>query len=140
MLYLSDAASFERLQKLQNRAMRATLRCKKLTPVKAMLEALDLLSVKQKVNENTLKFIYKLKNNKFPGYLSAMVTYNGDIHTYATRSRNDFRVKCVKDAKSQNSVFHRGLVQFNSLPRHLKEERSEVLFGRNLRQFVKENL
>lgn len=32
LLYLGDASSFDRLQKLQNRAMRAILRCKKLTP------------------------------------------------------------------------------------------------------------
>ena len=140
ILYLSDVSSFDRMQKLQNRALRAILRCKKLTPIKEMLEALDLLSVRQRVNESTMKFIYKLKNGQLPRYLSEMVTYRFDIHTYPTRSRNDFMVACKTSEKSRNSVFHKGLVQFNSLPGHIKNETRKETFKNNLRQFVKENL
>lgn len=140
LLYLSDASSFDRLQKLQNQAIRAILRCKRLTPIIEMLEALDLLSVKQRVNETTMKFIYKLKNGQLPRYLNEMVTYNCDIHTYPTRSKNDFRVACKTSEKSWNSVFKRGLVQFNSLPGRIKNEKSKLTFKINLRQFLKENL
>src|SRR6202012_3215518 len=109
-------------------------------PIAQMLEALDLLNVKQRVNENTLKFIYKLKNGLLPRYLSEMVTYNGDTHSYPTSSRTNFRVTCRKDARSRNSLFHRGLIQFNALPVKVKNERSEEMFKKNyLRQFVKEN-
>lgn len=140
LLYLSNASSFDRMQKLQNRAMRAILRCRKLTPIREMLEALDLLSVKQRVTETTMKFIYKLKHGLLPRYLSKMVTYNCDIHEYPTRSRNDFRVGRRKDEKSWNSVFYKGLVQFNSLPGDVKNEKIERTFKKNLRQFVKDNV
>ena len=105
-----------------------------------MLEALDLLSVKQRVNENTMKFIYKLKNGQLPRYLSEIVTYNRDIHEYPTRAKNDFRVTCKKSEKYRNSVFYKGLVQFNSLPGSIKNESSEQTFKNNLRQFLKENV
>lgn len=104
-------------------------------PILVMLEALDLVSVKQRVNETTLKFIYKLKNGQLPRYLSEMVTYNSDIHVYPTRSRSDFRVTCKKSEKSMNSLFHRGLVQFNSLPGAIKYEKKQLMFKKNLRQW-----
>lgn len=138
IIYLYDASSFDRMQKLQNRAMRAILRCGKLTPIVRMSEALDLLSVKQRVNENTMKFIHKLKNGQLPRYLSKMVRYNCDIHTYPTRSKSDFRVTCKKSVKGCNSVFHKGLVQFNSLPSDIKNDKCERTFKKNLRPFVRE--
>jgi len=76
LLYLCDEASFDRLQKLQNRAMRAILMCKKLTPIRMMLDALDMLNVKQRVHATTLKFIHKLKLGSLTDYLNEMVTFN----------------------------------------------------------------
>lgn len=140
LLYLSDESSFERMQKLQNRAMRAILMCKKLTPIRTMLDALDLLNVKQRVHEATLKFIHKLKHGGLPDYLNEMVTYNRDIHQYPTRSSNNFWITCKKSAKARNSVFHKGLIEFNSLPGDVKDERSVGLFKSKLRRFLKTNL
>lgn len=86
-----------------------------------------------------MKFIHKLKNGQLPRYLSEMVTYNFNIHEYPTRSRTDFRVECKRDSKSSNSLFHRGLIQFNALPVNIKNERSEGIFKEKLRRFIKEN-
>lgn len=136
LLYLGDGASFGRLQKLQNRAMRAILKCKKLTPIRAMLDALKLLNVKQRVHETTIKFIYKLRNGHSPDYLNEMVTYNGDVHHYPTRSRENFWITCKRSRSAYNSLFHKGLIQFNSLPNDLKSENSEGTFKRKLKVFV----
>ena len=74
-----------------------------------MLDALDLLNVKQRVHEATLKFIHKLKFDCLPDYLNEIVTFNGDTHQYPTRSRNNFRIKYMKIAKERNLVCHKGL-------------------------------
>lgn len=137
LLFLSDHAAFDRLQKLQNRAMRAVLKCMKLTPISFMLEALDWLSVKQRVYATTLTFIYKLQRGLLPRYLSEMVTFNGEKHNYRTRSRDDFHVTVTRTSKEWNSLFHRGLVLFNSLPRDLKSEENEKSFKKRLREIIK---
>lgn len=137
ILFLSDQSAFDRLQKLQNRAMRAVLKCRRLTPISFMLEALDWLNVKQRVYATTLTFVYKLRRGLLPQYLGEMVTYNGEIHQYSTRSRSDFHVPMRKSAKQGNSLFHRGLILFNSLPRDLKGESSEAVFKSKLRRFVR---
>ena len=66
-----------------------------------------------------------------------MVTFNGDVHGYRTRSRNDFHVTLTRDGGVRNSLFHKGLVLFNSLPRDLKNESSEISFKNKLRQVIK---
>ena len=137
LLFLSDQSAFDRLQRLQNRAMRAVLKCRRLTPVSSMLEALNWMSVKQRVYAMTLMFVFKLRRGLLPQYLGEMVTLNSDIHGHLTRSRNDFYVKKSKSAKQMNSLFHKGTILFNSLPRDLKDERSETVFKNKLRLFVK---
>lgn len=106
LLFLSDESAFDRLQKLQNRAMRAVLMCKKLTPIVDMLKALEWLSVKKRVYATTLTFIFKLKNGLLPQYLNEMFTFNGEMHEYATRSREDFHITSKNSAKERNSLFH----------------------------------
>lgn len=136
LLFVSQESAFDRLQKLQNRAMRAVLRCKKLTPVVNMLEALDWLSVRQRVYATTLAFIFKLKNGLLPQYLREMITFNAEMHGYHTRSRNDFHLKNKTSASERNSIFHKGLILFNSLPVDLKGENSVMVFKRKLKQIV----
>lgn len=114
LLFLSEQSAFDRMQKLQNRSMRAVLKCRKLTPISFMLEALNWLSVKQRVYATTLTFVFKLRRGLLPQYLGEMVTFNGDNHGYSTRSINDFHISVKKSAKQRNSLFHRGLVMFNS--------------------------
>lgn len=137
LLFLSNQSAFDRLQLLQNRAMRAVLKCGKITPIAFMLEALDWMSVKQRVYATTLMFVYKLRRGLLPQYLIEMVTFNGDIHEYQTRSRRDFYVTVKKSVKETNSLFNRGLSLFNSLPRDLKDENSEAVFKNKLKEFVK---
>ena len=138
ILYLCDETSFIRMQRLQNRAMRSILMCKKLTPVRVMLESLNLLNVKQRVHATTLKFIHKLKFGVLPSYLSEMVTFNSDVHNFPTRSKNNFWFTCKRSAKARNSVFHKGLIEFNSLPSEVKNERSGGVFNRKLRSYLKD--
>lgn len=47
ILFLSNQSEMDRMQKLQNRAMRTILKCNKYTSVKLMLETLQWLSIKQ---------------------------------------------------------------------------------------------
>ena len=137
LLFLSNQSAFDRLQILQNRVMRTVLKCRKLTPISFMLEALDWLSVKQRVYATTLTFVYKLRRGLLPQYLSEMVTFNSDMHMHQTRSRGDFHLTVKKSVKEMNSLFHRGLTLFNSLPRDLKNENSEAVFKNKLNKFVK---
>lgn len=85
LLFSSDQSAFDSMQLIQNPTLRSVLLCKKLTPISFMLDALNWLSVKQRVYATTLSFIFKLKNKLLPQYLMEMVTYNSDMTFIATR-------------------------------------------------------
>jgi hypothetical protein len=50
ILFLANEGEFNSLQKLQNRIMRTILKCRMDTPIRDMLQSLNLLSAKKKGN------------------------------------------------------------------------------------------
>lgn len=64
ILFLLNESQFERLQKIQNRAMRAVMNVNKRTSIRLMLETLEWLNVKQIVTMRTLQFIHKMATDK----------------------------------------------------------------------------
>jgi len=54
------------LQKAQNRAMRVILHCDKYTKIERMLQALQFMSIKQRLYYSVCVFMYKILNNMLP--------------------------------------------------------------------------
>ena len=103
-----------------------------------MLDALDWLSVKQRVYATTLSFIFKLKYGLIPLYLMEMVKLKGNVHQYNTRGRSDFHVTNKKSGTERKSLFHDGLLLFNSLPMDIKNERNGSVFEKKLRGIARD--
>ena len=66
---MCNKTEIDKLQKLQNRAMRVILKCSKYTNIETMLDSLEWLYIKNFVEYNVLIFIYKMLNNMLPQYL-----------------------------------------------------------------------
>lgn len=103
-----------------------------------MLITTNLLSVKQNIFLNTMTVIYKIKNGLYPEHILEKLQFVEDIHDHNTRSQNDFYVPIVKSAFAQNSLFHKGLIDFNNLPKYVKAKNFDN-FKYRLRKFVIEN-
>lgn len=73
--------------------MRIILKCNRYTPIKVMLNTLNLLSVKQFVVYRTLLCIYKIRTGLLPSYLLDKIILVQDIHDHNTRQVNDFYVE-----------------------------------------------
>lgn len=133
ILYLLNKGEIERLQKLQNRAMRVILSCSRYTSVRSMLQQLCWLPVKKYLSWSVLLFIYKVKSGQAPAYLVSKVTYVDQVHRYETRQQNDFFVVSRGTKSAENSIFNRGLKMFNALPRDVKDCGTVSVFKRRLR-------
>lgn len=120
ILFLLTKEDTVRLQKIQNRAMRLILKCKRDVKIELMLEKLNWLSVNQRVQYNCLTLIYKIQNNMLPKYLNHQICYNRDISPYNTRNKDNFRLPQCTKSQTQNSVYYRGLQQYNNLPNDIK--------------------
>lgn len=139
ILFLSSREMLSKLQKLQNKGMRITLKVGRYTQINFMLETLKWLSVHQKILFNVFVIVFKLKLNLYPDYLCSRLVYNGDIHNYNLRNISNFRLNFFRNEKTKNMLLYKGLNLFNNLPNELKQENNINLFKRNLLPYVKEN-
>lgn len=122
LLYASNNTCIDKLQKLQNRALRIVLRCKRRTHVKAMLQATSSLSVKQEIIFGTLKLAFKIRNGLVPKYLSGASKINRETHNYNLRNNDDFRLPLYRKTSTQRMLMYNGLREFNNLPSEIKSE------------------
>lgn len=139
ILFLLNQNELYRFKKLQNRAMRIILCCSKRTAINSMLKELQWLSVENYFLYQTLIFIFKIKTGTAPSYLRDQVNYNFNMHTYNTRTRNDFYVRPVLKRQTQTSVFFKGLNSFNQLPPEIKSLNSLTGFRTALRKYLLRN-
>lgn len=138
IMYMFQKGDVEVLQRRQNCALRHILGCNRRTRVRDMLEATKLLSVKQNILLNTMTVIYKIKNGMYPEHILEKLQLVSDIHNYNTRGRQNFYVACVHSSFAQNSLFHKGLVDFNNLPDCIKNLNFDG-FRVGLRKYIVEN-
>lgn len=117
--------------------MRVVLCCSKYTSIELMLNALNWMSVKQRVYKTTLTFIHRLKQERLPEYLRELVVFNRNIHDYETRTRNDFHLTLKRTTKDGNYLMHKGLKAFNDLSCDVKGEINETRFKRKLVKHLK---
>lgn len=138
ILYMFSKQNLDILQKKQNQALRCILGCNRYTRIKDMLGATRLLSVRQNIILNTMIVIFKIKNGMYPEHILENLRLIEDIHTYNTRNRTDFYVTTVTSSFAQNSLFHKGLIEFNSLPQHIKSKKKVINFKNSLKKYIVE--
>lgn len=132
ILFMGNNEDINRLQILQNKAMRTILKSSFYTPIRFMLSCLKWLNVKQRVILNVLTFVYKMKYKMVPEYLTSNLVYTQDAQPYDLRSNSDFRLQLYRDTRTQNMLQYRGLKLFNELPREIKNETVFIRFRKLL--------
>lgn len=129
----------DRLQKLQNKAMRTILKCSRYTPINVMLNMLRWLNIKQRLELNTLTFIKKMAKGDAPEYLCNQINYVANMQPYGLRNSNDFHILRVRTSHMQRSLFYKGLQLYNRMSSDLKMENNINIFKRNCVNFIKNN-
>jgi hypothetical protein len=137
ILYLANNTQLLRLQRLQNRIMRLILNCDRFTSSVFMLDALQWLSVEQRIVYLSMVFIFKIVNGLLPQYLCDRIERGRDIHRYNTRNADEIRTPFFLTRASQNLLFYKGINFFNSMPIHVKRAPTLAEFKRQCISHVK---
>ena len=119
----------DRLQRIQNRAMRVILNCPARTHINTMLQDLKWMSVRQRNHFNLCVLMWKALHGLTPPYMSDFFDFKASIHHYSTRSSANNHLHVPRC--HQNSLKHRGCVALNNLPRFLKDCDTLVTFKRS---------
>ena len=132
ILYFGTQNNIDKLQLLQNKCLSVILRCDRFTSVDAMLNCLGLMRVKEFLFLQTMSFIYKLYHGHLP------FTVINEIHDHNTRNRDNMYIERLRKEGTKNSLYFRGLEEFNSLPADVKNAPSlnRNLFKRSVSDIV----
>lgn len=136
LLYMCSQSHKDRLQLLQNKAMRIILKCSRYTSIEYMLNALRWLNVNQRLFMLCMIFVFKIKNNMYPGYLCENVRTN-EVTEYNLRNYGDLRIQRTRTTQGQRTIFHMGFHDFNNLPRDIKNANNINEFKRKVIEYVK---
>ena len=116
ILYLVNKEGIACLQLLQNRAMRSILKCNKYTRIKDMLKTLGWIGVEGFLEMQTLIFIHRMRLGNVPEYLGDVLISFQQVHDHNTRNKTGFMLQQTMSSAAHNSIFVRGVVQYNRLP------------------------
>jgi len=136
LLCLSDT-NMQYLQKLQNKGMRIILRCNIRVRIKDMLEALQFMSVKERIVYNVCILIHKMVTGQCPSYLKNKIELVGTESGVQTRQRGTLLISRCKTREEQKILLYEGFKWYNNLPNEIKKESRLQSFRRALVPYIK---
>ena len=98
---------WERLSKLQKRAIRIITNNKYNAHTDPLFKSLKLLKIKDIFDAQCMKIWYKFVNNNVPTYFASMVTYNRELYDIQTRSHELLHLFPVRTSNARNAPRHR---------------------------------
>lgn len=140
LLVAMGETQLNKLQIAQNRAMRVILQCNRFTKVEYMLQALQFMSIRQRLCYNVCVFIFKIINNMASMALSNKIEIVGSECDRQTRQAGNIVVTYRRTRSAQKSLFYEGIKMYNSLPTELKQCKKIVAFKRMLRGYILKNV
>jgi len=136
LLSVNDT-NMQYLQRLQNKGMRVILQCNYRTRVSDMLEALQFMSIKERIEYNTCIFVHKMVIGQCPNYLKNKIKVVGVNEGINTRQVGKLRIDRCKTREEQKMLLHDGFLMYNDLPAELKSEERLTDFRRALVPYIK---
>jgi hypothetical protein len=129
-----------KLQVAQNQAMRIILQCNRYTKVEHMLQALQFMSVRQRLCYNVGVLIFKILNNLAPMMLSNRLEMVGRGCDRQTRQAGNIVIIFRRTRSAQKSLFYEGIKMFNSFPTEIKHCDRIESFKRLLKVYIVNNV
>ena len=131
--------NLEKLQKLQNMAMRVILGAPFRTHVKDMLDTLGFLNVRDRITYSTGCMMYKIINRMTPNYLSDQFKLVSESHSISTRSSSSGHLVITqcKTNHGKGTFQYKGSVTWNSISMEIRNSVSLDVFKKNLKRALR---
>lgn len=130
----ASAELLDKLQRLQNKSIKAIFSINFYTPSQNLYGEYPFLKVEHLKALEQAKLIYKIKNKLLK--TNVELRLNCDIHNYNLRTRGNLRNKYARTRKAQESPIYRSVETYNVLPETLFVG-GEKAVSRNLKRYLK---
>lgn len=117
--------------------MRVILRCNRYARICDMLEALNFMSIKERIDFNVCILVYKIINGMCPNYLCNNIEFVQNEDVVTTRQRGNIYISRCKTREEQKMLLHDGFKMYNNLPNEIKREQRMQGFKKMLAQHIK---
>jgi hypothetical protein len=134
VLFMFNEERLNSIQKTVNRALRVALSRPNDARIEDMLRECGIMSVKNLVNLNSLKFIHNVNKRGAPQLLYEKFKFNFNRHNRLLRNTKGFDVPSWIKEKHRNTVFYKGVKMLNDLYKNYNEN---VSFKTNYCNFLK---
>ena len=124
----------QRIYKIQKRAIRTITLSKYNDHTAPLFKKLKLLTLKDIIVLQELKFYFTFVHKILPYYLQQwQLTTNTDIHTYNTRQQNELHIVGTKHTFAKQCLKHNLPKTLNSIPKSVKDK----IVTHSFRGFIK---
>jgi len=134
LLSITDT-NMQYLQKLQNKGI--ILRCDYRTKIKDMHEALNFMSIRERIEYNVCILIYKMITGECPNYLKNKIELVEINQGIQTRQKGDIHISRCTTREKQKMLLHDGFRMYNLIPNKIKKGSRLQNFRRALVPFIK---
>ena len=122
---IGHQSNLKRIRKLQNKAGRVILRCRRRTHISIMHSSLGWLTSQHKIKLHMTLMAGKCLLGVVPSYLRGKFIRAKDFHSYSTRNANgNLFVPRVSCNAAKNLFCYEGAVLFNTLNNPVKTSQS----------------
>lgn len=136
LLLCMGETQIKKLQIAQNRAMRVILQCERTTRIQIMLNALQFMSVRQRLYYNVCLFIFKIVDGILPKQLRNKLDFVKEMSVSRTRQADNIVIQLLKTSSAQKRLFYEGVKMYNALPTFLKQCVEINPFKRMLKEHI----
>lgn len=140
IISMATQGELNRLQVLQNRGMRTILQCNRYAHVDNMLQKLNWIDIRKLVKVQVLTFIHKIRIGLHPDYFAELMMSCDDVHNHQTRNKNNFYLEAKNKKTTQNSIFFKGVREYNKLPNSIKGSITIAKFKKYIIEFLVKDL
>ena len=130
--FQTSKCNLDKLQVLQNRALRFILNCSFDTHVVTMFKKLKLLNVRQLCIYNLVILMFKIENNIVPNYLTMPETKYRSRYNLRSYAHNNL----YHTNKHVKSLYVTGRSYWNRLPVYIKTCNNITVFKRCVKKFI----
>ena len=131
--------NLNKLQKLQNTAMRIILSVPYRTHINDMLRTLGFMNIRDRIIYLTGCMMYKVKNEIAPSYLNELFRPVSTIHSVNTRGsvNGDLYVPKCNTNYGKSSFQYKGSVLWNVISKDIRQVNSLMQFKNKLKEDLK---
>jgi hypothetical protein len=133
ILFMFNNERLASIQRTVNRALRVALSRPNDASVEGLIRDCGIMTVKNLVNFNSLKFIHNVNKRGAPQLLYKKFKFNYNRHNRMLRNKNCLDLPSWIKEKHRNTIFFKGVAMLNDLYKNYNEE---YTFKTNYCKFV----